>query len=140
MALRAIPDAWPLEARTLRIEYCFGCAGFSYIFRRACRAHARGMTMICPRCQDANLDERTRDGVVVDACPRCRGIWLDRGELEKLISRAATELGELERPRVSEQQVYDREPPSSRRGHHGQPHGKHYRKKGLLESLGDIFD
>lgn len=114
------------------------------------------MTMICPRCQDANLDERTRDGVVVDACPRCRGIWLDRGELEKLIARAASELDEYRKPERSpgyeqrspgyeqrppgyEQRPHDREPPSSRRGHYGR-HDGHYRKKGLLESLGDIFD
>ena len=39
--------------------------------------------MNCPRCQSP-LNERERDGVVLDLCPSCRGIWLDRGELEKL--------------------------------------------------------
>jgi hypothetical protein len=100
------------------------------------------MTMICPRCQDSNLDERTRDGVVVDACPRCRGIWLDRGELEKLIARATSELDEYRkpaRPPSYDDRGHDREPPSSRRGSYGRHEG-HYRKKGLLESLGDIFD
>lgn len=106
--------------------------------------------MNCPRCQDLELDERTRDGVVVDACPRCRGIWLDRGELEKLIARATSELEEYRTPEPArgpeprayerEPRVYEREPPSSRRGAHGAAQGKHYRKKGLLESLGDIFD
>jgi Zn-finger nucleic acid-binding protein len=101
------------------------------------------MTMNCPRCQDSELDERTRDSVVVDACPRCRGIWLDRGELEKLIARATSELeqyGRHETARAPESRVYEGEPPSSRRGAYGAAHGKHYRKKGLLESLGDIFD
>lgn len=39
--------------------------------------------MNCPRCNDS-LIEQARSGVQVDVCPRCRGIWLDRGELEKL--------------------------------------------------------
>lgn len=43
--------------------------------------------MICPRCNDGSLTEMDRDGVTVDRCARCRGIWLDRGELEKLIAR-----------------------------------------------------
>ncbi len=44
--------------------------------------------MKCPRCDDATLTELDRDGVTVDRCPQCRGIWLDRGELEKLLGRA----------------------------------------------------
>ena len=44
--------------------------------------------MNCPRCHDAPLLELDRDGVTIDRCDRCRGIWLDRGELEKLIARA----------------------------------------------------
>ncbi len=45
--------------------------------------------MFCPRCENVILDERDRSGVVIDACPSCRGIWLDRGELERLIARAS---------------------------------------------------
>jgi Zn-finger nucleic acid-binding protein len=47
--------------------------------------------MKCPRCETAMLDEREREGVTIDACPQCRGIWLDRGELERLIARAVEE-------------------------------------------------
>lgn len=43
--------------------------------------------MKCLRCADRTLDERERDGVVIDVCPSCRGVWLDRGELEKLLAR-----------------------------------------------------
>jgi Zn-finger nucleic acid-binding protein len=39
-----------------------------------------------PRCENQVLDEKDRDGVVVDFCRHCRGIWLDRGELERLIA------------------------------------------------------
>lgn len=44
--------------------------------------------MICPRCESPSLDERVREGVTIDVCASCRGIWLDRGELEKLIARS----------------------------------------------------
>jgi len=41
--------------------------------------------MRCPRCA-MELVERTRVGVAVDACDHCGGVWLDRGELEKLLA------------------------------------------------------
>ena len=44
--------------------------------------------MICPRCESPTLHELDRDGVTIDRCERCRGVWLDRGELEKLVARA----------------------------------------------------
>lgn len=43
--------------------------------------------MTCPRC-NATLAELDRDGITIDRCAGCRGIWLDRGELEKLLARA----------------------------------------------------
>ncbi|MCE9637672.1 MAG: zf-TFIIB domain-containing protein [Planctomycetes bacterium] len=43
--------------------------------------------MNCLRCANQVLDERVREGVVIDICPSCRGVWLDRGELEKLLAR-----------------------------------------------------
>lgn len=42
--------------------------------------------MLCPVCQVA-LIMTDRNGVEIDYCPKCRGVWLDRGELEKLIER-----------------------------------------------------
>jgi Zn-finger nucleic acid-binding protein len=42
--------------------------------------------MNCPRCK-AELTEMDRDGITIDRCEGCRGIWLDRGELEKLLAR-----------------------------------------------------
>ena len=42
--------------------------------------------VVCPR-DGAELVEVERNGVMIDACPACRGIWLDRGELEKLIAQ-----------------------------------------------------
>lgn len=43
--------------------------------------------MICPRC-NTNLLVANNQGVEVDHCPGCRGVWLDRGELEKIIDRS----------------------------------------------------
>ena len=44
--------------------------------------------MKCPNCE-ATLAMSERHGVEIDHCPQCRGVWLDRGELDKIIERAA---------------------------------------------------
>ena len=46
--------------------------------------------MKCPTCTDATLVMTDRQGIEIDYCPQCRGVWLDRGELDKLIDRAVT--------------------------------------------------
>ncbi len=40
--------------------------------------------MNCPLCIDQTLEPRRKAGIEIDVCPHCRGIWLDRGELERL--------------------------------------------------------
>lgn len=45
--------------------------------------------MECPNCPDVALVIAERQGVEIDYCPQCRGVWLDRGELDKLLERAA---------------------------------------------------
>lgn len=45
--------------------------------------------MNCPTCRDERLVMSERHGIEIDYCPRCRGIWLDRGELDKIIQRAS---------------------------------------------------
>ncbi|MGH9111129.1 MAG: zf-TFIIB domain-containing protein [Acidimicrobiales bacterium] len=47
--------------------------------------------MKCPVC-DVPLSISSREGVEIDFCPQCRGVWLDRGELDKVIERAAASL------------------------------------------------
>lgn len=49
--------------------------------------------MKCPHCENAELLMSDRQGVEIDYCPQCRGVWLDRGELDKLIERSATVSG-----------------------------------------------
>lgn len=45
--------------------------------------------MHCPVCKDPQLVISERQGIEIDYCPACRGVWLDRGELDKLIERGA---------------------------------------------------
>ena len=44
--------------------------------------------MNCPTCADTSLVMADRQGVEIDYCPKCRGVWLDRGELDKIIERS----------------------------------------------------
>lgn len=47
--------------------------------------------MNCPMCAGSELKMSDRHGVEIDYCPKCRGVWLDRGELDKIIERASAE-------------------------------------------------
>ena len=46
--------------------------------------------MKCPACPESALVMTDRQGIEIDYCPDCRGVWLDRGELDKLIERSAS--------------------------------------------------
>ncbi len=48
--------------------------------------------MRCPRCEVVDLLMMDRSGIEVDYCPTCRGVWLDRGELDKVIERTAASM------------------------------------------------
>ena len=45
--------------------------------------------MLCPTCPASTLVMTDRSGIEIDYCPTCRGVWLDRGELDKIIERTA---------------------------------------------------
>jgi Zn-finger nucleic acid-binding protein len=47
--------------------------------------------MKCPVCVEPDLSMTTREGIEIDYCPKCRGVWLDRGELDKIIERSQGE-------------------------------------------------
>lgn len=56
--------------------------------------------MKCPVCKDVTLLMTEKHGVEIDYCPECRGIWLDRGELDKIVDRArGAQEGYCEEPR-----------------------------------------
>lgn len=41
--------------------------------------------MNCPVCEDTRMREVEKEGIMIDVCPSCKGVWLDRGELDKLM-------------------------------------------------------
>lgn len=86
--------------------------------------------MQCP-IDGSELAMTDRQGIEIDYCPKCRGVWLDRGELDKIIERSAAE----EMPAV--RQARPREEPrySDDRDYRYQ---RPYKKKKSL--LGEIFD
>jgi uncharacterized protein len=90
--------------------------------------------MPCPVCR-VPLVMSERQGVEIDYCPQCRGVWLDRGELDKIIERSASEAAPAAaRPADPRPQPgYD---PNYGRGH--DPHHRHHkRRKSFLEELFD---
>ena len=48
----------------------------------------------CPVCNETELFVIERQGVEIDTCPRCRGVWLDRGELDRIVERSIPSLTE----------------------------------------------
>ena len=91
--------------------------------------------MTCPSCSQ-KLKIAERKGIEIDYCPSCRGVWLDRGELDKIIERSAEELsGPREQPGHAGYGKHG--------GEHGAKHGygyKHRRRWGVLREIFDIFD
>lgn len=94
--------------------------------------------MKCPVCNTVNLVMAERQGVEIDYCPECRGVWLDRGELDKIIERSASQEAAVPppvQPQYVQQPQYQQ--PYQNQGH-GHQHGhKPYRKKSFLEELFD---
>jgi uncharacterized protein len=91
--------------------------------------------MKCP-IDGADLVMSERQGVEIDYCPQCRGVWLDRGELDKIIERSLTQQPaaapappppsyEREQPRRDRYESYQQQP---------------YRKKRKESWLSEIFD
>jgi Zn-finger nucleic acid-binding protein len=96
--------------------------------------------MKCPACNVA-LVMSERQGIEIDYCPECRGIWLDRGELDKIIQRSATEAPAPVQqqapppPQAPPQQGYPQQ--HGYAPQHGYGHKPHKRHKHWLE---EIFD
>ncbi|MDP3700060.1 MAG: zf-TFIIB domain-containing protein [Hylemonella sp.] len=90
--------------------------------------------MQCPTCKTVSLVMSERQGIEIDYCPQCRGVWLDRGELDKIIDRS------LDGAVV--QQVQPAAPPRPLPSHpaHGHQDGYHSKKRKREGFLSDIFD
>lgn len=106
--------------------------------------------LMCPNC-DGSMQAVQRAGVEFDMCPKCRGVWLDRGELEKLM---ALEHAEATAQAAPQPQAYAPRPQEHARQEYAQPrydeprrykddpgrygHQGHHKKKRF--DLFDIFD
>ena len=105
--------------------------------------------LLCPTCR-VSLTMSERQGIEIDYCPQCRGVWLDRGELDKIIERSGDEEGQVSQTQSStSQQVpqpgqpyppqdrYDSGHGSGHGGGHGGGHGQSRRHGSFL---GRLFD
>jgi Zn-finger nucleic acid-binding protein len=107
--------------------------------------------LMCPNC-NASMQELTRSNVTFDMCPACRGVWLDRGELEKIIEGTRVSSAPAA-PAPPQQAASQNQPPQQRsqyRDHdddddrrryaqqHGQHQSQHKKKRGF--DIFDIFD
>lgn len=98
--------------------------------------------MNCPRCETVVLVELDRDAVTIDRCARCRGVWLDRGELEKLLARAQRDDDTAARARAADDSDDRprgwRDERTARR--HDDDDDDHHRHPGRRRSWWEIFD
>ncbi|AJD01030.1 Uncharacterized protein conserved in bacteria [Campylobacter lari] len=87
--------------------------------------------MNCPVCENTALMMSERNGVEIDYCPKCRGVWLDRGELDKIIERNATQNSQ------NTQQSYSHQNYNQQANYH---HNNGYKYKKKESWLGELFD
>jgi uncharacterized protein len=80
--------------------------------------------MKCPVC-DVDLVMSERQGVEIDYCPKCRGVWLDRGELDKIIEKSAS---------------YTQGERHEKHDDHDKHDHDDYKKHKRRSLLGDLFD
>ena len=106
------------------------------------RSESEVSAMACPVCR-VPLAMSDRQGIEIDYCPQCRGVWLDRGELDKIVERSAGDAAPAPAPRsaapaqAAQPRGYDDD--RYRQGGGGYGHGgkPHKRPKNWLT---EIFD
>ena len=104
----------------------------------------RSGPMTCP-VDGATLVMSERQNIEIDYCPTCRGVWLDRGELDKIIERATADAGPP--PQAAQAPIPPMAPHAPPPQHYGDPyrgrdphyghHKGHKRRKSFLEELFD---
>lgn len=99
--------------------------------------------MDCPVCKNVRLVMADRQGIEIDYCPNCRGVWLDRGELDKIIDRS---IGGVAQPAQQPARHDPYQAPQQPQGFghsqpsHGYPQHGHHKKKKREGFLGELFD
>lgn len=97
--------------------------------------------MDCPVCTGVNLVMSERQGIEIDYCPKCRGVWLDRGELDKIIERSAGAPAVQAPPAQAAPAPYpDQRQQYQSQGHAYPQHGGYHKKKKREGFLGELFD
>ncbi|ACV26247.1 TFIIB-type zinc ribbon-containing protein [Kangiella koreensis] len=104
--------------------------------------------MQCPVCDGADLVMTSREGIEIDYCPKCRGVWLDRGELDKIIERSAPAAApqatnpqpHAQEPRYRDDHYKESKYREQSRAHHGYSDNDHYKRKKKKSLLGELFD
>ena len=93
--------------------------------------------MKCPNCNVA-LTMADRNGIEINYCPDCRGVWLDRGELDKIIERSVQQ-PPVQQPPIPQRSNYpNQERYYSDKDQYYSDKDRYYKKKKGL--LGDLFD
>jgi uncharacterized protein len=93
--------------------------------------------MNCP-VDGSELRMTERQGIEIDYCPQCRGIWLDRGELDKVLERSAQPAYGDERERSAPPTYRDERSRDDDRSYRGQEYGRKSKSRSLLENLLDF--
>lgn len=96
--------------------------------------------MKCPVCKEPDLVMADRQNIEIDYCPQCRGVWLDRGELDKIIERSSesSAAAPVEQSRAA---IQDPRPQSTDyRRDKDDYHRDGYRHKKRKGFLGELFD
>lgn len=91
--------------------------------------------MKCPVCTGIDLKIAERQGVEIDYCPECRGIWLDRGELDKIVERSYTQTNAYVQPEPQYHQPGHNQQHNGKQHHDG--HGYGHKRKSWLSELFD---
>jgi len=96
--------------------------------------------MKCPVCTTVNLNMSDRQGVEIDYCPQCRGVWLDRGELDKLIERSQAASAPVP-PSMQHRAPAPQYAPQQQRGYDDDHrYNKDYQSRKKKGFLGEFFD
>ena len=95
--------------------------------------------MQCPVCKTTNLVMSERSGIEIDYCPQCRGVWLDRGELDKIIDRAGVALASAPAAQQYAPPAAPAQPPYPQQPYPPQQPA-YYKKRKREGFLGELFD
>lgn len=97
--------------------------------------------MKCPIDTTVDLVMTDRQGIEIDYCPTCRGVWLDRGELDKIIERTAPATAPSSPPPPSVAAPQYQQPTPRRHDDDSDSYERPgYKKKKRSSILGDLFD